>query len=74
MLKKMGKQLNFWIAILLFMQLLNVGRQMRMHSIIWWTAILLAIVAIPMLIRSSIKEVKKQEEKEKKPNNDSLAY
>ncbi|EIW2162757.1 TPA: hypothetical protein IUT19_002315 [Enterococcus faecalis] len=65
MLKKMGKQLNFWIAILLFMQLLNVGRQMRMHSIIWWTAILLAIVAIPMLIRSSIKEVKKQEEKEK---------
>lgn len=65
MLKKMGKQLNFWIAILLFMQLLNVGRQMRMHSIIWWTAILLAIVAIPMLIRSSIKEVEKQEEKEK---------
>ncbi|WP_195478848.1 hypothetical protein [Enterococcus faecalis] len=65
MLKKMGKQLNFWIAILLFMQLLNVGRQMRIHSIIWWTAILLAIVAIPMLIRSSIKEVKKQEEKEK---------
>jgi len=65
MLKKMGKQLNFWIAILLFMQLLNVGRQMRMHSIIWWTAILLAIVAIPMLIRGSIKEVKKQEEKEK---------
>ncbi|EMJ5456846.1 TPA: hypothetical protein ACN3I6_002589 [Enterococcus faecalis] len=65
MLKKMGKQLNFWIAILLFMQLLNVGRQMRMHSIIWWTAILLAIVAIPMLIRSSIKEVKRQEEQEK---------
>ncbi|MDN3077076.1 hypothetical protein P0E51_13370 [Enterococcus faecalis] len=65
MLKKMGKQLNFWLAILLFMQLLNVGRQMRMHSIIWWTAILLAIVAIPMLIRSSIKEVKKQEEQEK---------
>ncbi|HAP4199178.1 hypothetical protein [Enterococcus faecalis] len=61
----MGKQLNFWIAILLFMQLLNVGRQMRMHSIIWWTAILLAIVAIPMLIRSSIKEVKRQEEQEK---------
>ncbi|EOJ80057.1 hypothetical protein [Enterococcus faecalis] len=65
MLKKMGKQLNFWIAILLFMQLLNVGRQMRMHSIIWWTGILLAIVAIPMLIRSSIKEVKRQEEQEK---------
>ena len=61
----MGKQLNFWIAILLFMQLLNVGRQMRMHSIIWWTGILLAIVAIPMLIRSSIKEVKRQEEQEK---------
>lgn len=65
MLKKMGKQLNFWIAILLFMQLLNVGRQLRMHSIIWWTGILLSIVAIPMLIRSSIKEVKRQEEKEK---------
>ncbi|HBI3725315.1 TPA: hypothetical protein ACOIT9_002868 [Enterococcus faecalis] len=65
MLKKMGKQLNFWIAILLFMQLLNVGRQLRMHSIIWWTGILLSIVAIPMLIRSSIKEVKRQEEQEK---------
>ncbi|MFB8616724.1 hypothetical protein ACFC6D_14185 [Enterococcus faecalis] len=61
----MGKQLNFWIAILLFMQLLNVGRQLRMHSIIWWTGILLSIVAIPMLIRSSIKEVKRQEEQEK---------